>query len=52
LTAEFGELREKTEGAGQHFIIELGVLTVLIVALVVSLVILRKSGASVVAHRA
>jgi hypothetical protein len=52
LTAEFGEMREKTEIGAQYFIIELGVLTVLIVALVVSLVILRKSGASVVAHRA
>jgi Phosphate-starvation-inducible E family len=52
LTAEFGELREKTEVGAQFFIIELAVLTVLIVALVVSLVILRKSGASVVAHRA
>jgi phosphate starvation-inducible membrane PsiE len=52
LTAEFGELHEKMEGGAQHFLIELGVLTGLIVALVASLVILRKSGASVVAHRA
>jgi hypothetical protein len=64
LTAEFGELREKTQDGAQHFdaaqhlvgaqefVIELAVLTVLIVALVVSLVVLRKSGASVVAHRA
>jgi hypothetical protein len=52
LTAEFGELREKTEGGAQHFIIELSVLTLLIVALVVSLVLLRKAGTSVVAHRA
>jgi uncharacterized membrane protein (DUF373 family) len=52
LTAEFGEMREKTELGAQYFIIELAVLTVLIVALVVSLVLLRKSGASVVAHRA
>jgi hypothetical protein len=51
LTAEFGEL-QKTEGGAQHLIIELAVLTVLIVALVFSLVLLRKAGASVVAHRA
>jgi uncharacterized membrane protein (DUF373 family) len=50
LTAEFGEFR--TEVGAQQFVIELAVLTVLIVALVVSLVLLRKSGASVVAHRA
>jgi hypothetical protein len=52
LTAEFGEWREKAEGGVQHFVIELAVLTALIVALVASLVLLRKSGASVVAHRA
>lgn len=52
LTAEFGELHGQTPGGPQHFLIELGVLTGLIVALVASLVILRKSGASVVAHRA
>ena len=51
LTAEFGEWREKTEVGAQQFVIELAVLTVLIVALVVSLILLRKSGASVVAHR-
>jgi uncharacterized membrane protein (DUF373 family) len=64
LTAEFGELREKTQDGAQpfdaakhfvgaqEFVMELAVLTVLIVALVVSLLLLRKSGASVVAHRA
>jgi hypothetical protein len=52
LTAEFGEWREKTEGGAQQFVIELAVLTVLIVALVGSLVLLRKGGASVVVHRA
>src|SRR5207245_8379641 len=36
LTAEF-ESREKTEGGAQHLVIELAVLTVMIVALVVSL---------------
>jgi phosphate starvation-inducible membrane PsiE len=52
LTAEFGEWREKTEIGGQHFVIELAVLTVLILALVISLVLLRKRGAPVVAKRA
>jgi uncharacterized membrane protein (DUF373 family) len=51
LTAEF-EGREKTEGGAQHLVIELAVLTALIVALVVSLVLLRKAGGPVVAHRA
>src|SRR5262249_59693550 len=50
LTAEFGEFR--TEVGAQQFVIELAVLTVLIVALVASLVFLRKSGASIAAHRA
>src|SRR5207302_1638469 len=40
VTAEFGELRDKTEDVFRHFIIELAVLTVLIVALTVSLVLL------------
>jgi hypothetical protein len=52
LTAEFGELHEKTETAFQHLVIELAVLTVLILALAVSLVVLRKWGAPVVAERA
>jgi hypothetical protein len=44
LTAEFGELRGHTEDEFRHFCIELAVLTVLVVALTVSLVLLRKSG--------
>jgi hypothetical protein len=52
LTAEYGELREKTEIGAQYFVIELVVLTVLILALVISLVLLRKRGAPVVAKRA
>jgi uncharacterized membrane protein (DUF373 family) len=52
LTAEFGELRDRTENGAQHFMIELAVLTVLIIALAVSLVLLRKSGAAVIAKRA
>jgi hypothetical protein len=49
LTAEMGELREETGSGAQHFVIELGVLTVLIIALAISLVMLRRSGAPAVA---
>jgi hypothetical protein len=49
LTAEFGELGEKTESGFRHFVIELVVLTVLIVALAISLVLLRRRGAPVTA---
>jgi uncharacterized membrane protein (DUF373 family) len=52
LTAEFAELKDETEPVFQHLIIELAVLTFLIVALVVSLVLLRKRGGAVVAERA
>ncbi len=52
LTAEFAEITDQTEAVFQHLIIELAVLTFLIVALVVSLVLLRKRGAVVVAERA
>ena len=51
ITAEFGQLREKSETTFQHFVIELGVLTVLIVALALSLILLRKRGAPVAAPR-
>ena len=51
LTAEFGDLHAATEGGVQHFVIELAVLTVLIVALTISLALLRKSGGPVVAKR-
>src|SRR5438445_2842657 len=37
VTAEFGELRDKTETAFQHFVVELAVMTLLIVALAVAL---------------
>src|SRR5205814_10395813 len=37
VTAEFGELRDTTEDVFRHFVTELAVLTVLIVALTVSL---------------
>jgi len=52
LTAEFGELREKTTSMMEHFAIELAVLPALILVLVISLMLLRKRGASVVAERA
>ncbi len=44
LTAEFGEARGQTEDDFRHFIIELAVLALLVVAFTVSLVILRRSG--------
>jgi|SRR5262249_21139060 hypothetical protein len=50
LTAEFEQFR--TEIGAQQFVIELAVLTLLIVALVASLIFLRKSGASIATHRA
>jgi uncharacterized membrane protein (DUF373 family) len=51
LTAEFAQLQNQPEDAFQRFIKELLVLTVLIVALVVSLVLLRKRGTAAVAER-
>jgi uncharacterized membrane protein (DUF373 family) len=48
LTAEFGE----KQGEVDAFVMELGVLTVLILALAFSLVLLRKTGAPVTAARA
>jgi len=44
LTAEFSSLREKMENIPMDVLIELAVLTVLIVALVASLLLLRKRG--------
>lgn len=52
LTAEFGEMRDRTEEVFRHFVIELVVLTLLVVAITVSLVVLRKKGALAVAQRA
>jgi uncharacterized membrane protein (DUF373 family) len=51
LTAELAHVTEKSDVVFQHFIVELVALTVLIVALVVSLVLLRKKN-GVVAERA
>ena len=52
LTAEFDGLHQKTASISHQFVIELAVLTVLILALAISLVLLRKSSAPVVADRA
>jgi len=52
LTAEFAQVQNEPETVFKHFIIELVVLTALIVALVLSLVLLRKPGVKAVAERA
>jgi uncharacterized membrane protein (DUF373 family) len=53
LTAEFGEkMHAKSEEVTETLMIELAVLTVLILALVFSLVLLRKKGPPVAAERA
>jgi hypothetical protein len=52
LTAEFAQVQNEPETVFKHFVIELVVLTVLIVALVISLVLLRNRGAAAVAERA
>jgi uncharacterized membrane protein (DUF373 family) len=44
LTAEFGHVGNQSDITFQHFVIELGTLTVLIVALAFSLVLLKKRG--------
>jgi hypothetical protein len=51
LTAEFAEVRDKPEILFQHLVVELVVLTFLIVAVVVSLILLRKRGVGAVAER-
>jgi len=51
LTAEFAQVQDKPEEVFKHFIVELVVLTFLIIALVVSLILLRKSGGKLVAER-
>lgn len=51
LTAEFAEVKDETGPVFNHLIIELAVLTFLIVAIVISLVLLRKRGVAVGAER-
>ena len=52
LTAEFAEIADKADEVFRHFIIELGALTLLILALVVSLYLLRVRGGKAAAERA
>lgn len=52
LTAEFAQLKDQTPEVFQHLIIELAVLTFLILALVSSLVLLRKRGVAAVVEQA
>lgn len=53
ITAEFAQVKDQPESIFKYFLIELGVLTVLIVVLVASLVVLRKRGEGrVIAERA
>jgi uncharacterized membrane protein (DUF373 family) len=53
ITAEFAQVHDQPESVFKYFLIELGVLTVLIVVLVTSLVVLRKRGEGrVIAERA
>jgi hypothetical protein len=51
LTAEFAQVHDEPETVFRHFVVELVVLTVLILALVISLVLLRKRGVATVAER-
>jgi hypothetical protein len=52
LTAEFGTLADRTEAVFRTAMIELGVLTLMIVAFVASLLMLRNRGEAAVASRA
>jgi uncharacterized membrane protein (DUF373 family) len=51
VTAEFGELKDQSEAVFRNFITELGVLTVLIVALAFSLLLLHRRDTPAVARR-
>jgi len=52
LTAELAQVHEQSDVVFQRFVIELVVLTVLIIALVISLMLLTKRGVEAVAERA
>jgi phosphate starvation-inducible membrane PsiE len=52
LTAEFGELLEKGEHVFRNAMLELGLLTGMVVALVVALVLLRKRAPTATAEKA
>ena len=51
VTASFGEARDKTPTDLEHLILELAALTALILALAISLLLLRKKGEPVVVPR-
>ena len=52
LTAQFAELKDAVDPVFRHLVVELAVLTFLILALVLSLVLLRKRGVAAAAERA
>ena len=52
MTVEFGQSPNRTDATFQHFVIELGILTVLIVALAISLWILGRRETASIAERA
>ena len=52
LTAEFGELLEKSELIFRNAMLELGLLTVMVIALVVALVLLRRRAPTATAEKA
>lgn len=51
LTAELAQVKDQPQEIFQYFIVELGVLTLLIVTLAISLVLLRKIGGKVAVER-
>jgi hypothetical protein len=52
LTAEFGELLERGDGAFRNGMLELGLLTAMVLALVAALVLLRRRAPGAVAEKA
>jgi uncharacterized membrane protein (DUF373 family) len=52
LTAEFGELLEKSEPLFRNAMLELGLLTAMVIALVVALVLLRRRAPTATAEKA
>jgi hypothetical protein len=52
LTAEFGDLLERGNDAFVHAMLELGLLTVMIVALVIALVLVRRRAPGAAAEKA
>ena len=52
LTAEFGDLLQKGEGVFRNAMLELGLLTIMVLAMVVALVLLRKRAPTATAEKA